>query len=64
MRVLLLGLLLGLSLPLTALAGLSPIGVHNGNFVDPDGRVRMFRGINSVIKHFPWWGLYSLTPVT
>ena len=54
MRVLLLGLLLGLSLTLTALAGLSPIGVHNGNFVDPDGRVRMFRGINSVIKHFPW----------
>ena len=31
----------GLSLPL------SPIHVHEGNFVDQDGRVRMFRGINS-----------------
>ena len=33
---------------------LSPIHVQDGNFVDQDGRVRMFRGINSVIKHYPW----------
>ena len=33
---------------------LSPIQVQEGNFVDQDGRVRMFRGINSVIKKYPW----------
>ena len=24
-------------------------------FVDEVGRVRLFHGINSVIKHFPWY---------
>ena len=33
---------------------LSSIHVENGHFVDKDGRVMLFRGINSVIKHFPW----------
>ena len=46
------------SLVLSVVCGLShslsPIHVHEGNFVDQDGRVRMFRGINSVIKHYPW----------
>ena len=41
-------------LVLTVVCDLSPVSVHNGNFVDRDGRVRMFRGINSVIKHYPW----------
>ena len=35
-------------------AELSRVGVKDGNFVDQHGRVLMFRGINSVIKRFPW----------
>merc|ERR1712142_408734 len=42
---------------------LSPIHVENGNFVDTDGRIRLFRGINSVIKDFPWYDHAILDPV-
>ena len=38
-----------------ASASLSPIHVRDGHFVDDLGRVRLFHGINSVIKHFPWY---------
>jgi len=41
---------------------LSPIHVDNGNFVDREGRVRLFRGINSVIKWFPWYDPVMLDP--
>eukprot|EP00092_Neocalanus_flemingeri_P008290 GFUD01008936.1.p1 GENE.GFUD01008936.1~~GFUD01008936.1.p1 ORF type:complete len:562 (-),score=130.38 GFUD01008936.1:42-1727(-) len=41
---------------------LSSIHVENGHFVDEDGRVMLFRGINSVIKHFPWYDLKMLDP--
>ena len=34
---------------------LPKIYVKDGQFVDLDGRIRLFRGINSVIKHFPWY---------
>merc|ERR1712131_419018 len=40
----------------------SPIYVKDGNFIDQDQRVRMFRGINSVIKHFPWYDPKMLNP--
>merc|ERR1712227_1025544 len=40
----------------------SPIYVKDGNFIDQDQRVRMFRGINSVIKHFPWYDPKMLDP--
>lgn len=39
----------------TASAALSPIHVRDGHFVDQSGRVRLFHGINSVIKRFPWY---------
>jgi len=42
---------------------LSSIHVENGHFVDSDGRIRLFRGINSVIKHFPWYDYVMLDPV-
>jgi len=38
-----------------ASAALSPIHVRDGHFVDQSGRVRLFHGINSVIKRFPWY---------
>jgi len=41
---------------------LSPIHVENGHFVDEFGRVRLFRGVNSVIKHFPWYDPSMLSP--
>jgi len=41
---------------------LSSIHVENGHFVDEDGRVMLFRGINSVIKHFPWYDWAMLDP--
>ena len=49
------------SLVLSAGSSLSPIQVQDGNFVDRDGRVRMFRGINSVIKHYPWYEHYLMS---
>ena len=39
----------------TSASDLSKIYVKDGQFVDLDGRIRLFRGINSVIKHFPWY---------
>merc|ERR1712215_384721 len=39
---------------------LSSIHVENGYFVDQEGRVRLFRGINSVIKGFPWYDVKML----
>ena len=45
--------LLLLLLPLAS--PLSPIHVHDGHFVDEWGRVRLFHGINSVIKREPWY---------
>ena len=41
---------------------LSQIYVKDGQFVDLDGRIRLFRGINSVIKHFPWYDPKMLDP--
>ena len=41
---------------------LSKIYVKNGQFVDLDGRIRLFRGINSVIKFFPWYDTKMLDP--
>ena len=42
---------------------LSKIYVKDGQFVDLDGRVRLFRGINSVIKHDPWWENWKLKTI-
>ena len=39
----------------SCLAALSPVHVEGGHFVAEDGRVMMFRGINSVIKREPWY---------
>ena len=39
----------------TSASDLSKIYVKDGQFVDLDGRIRLFRGINSVIKHYPWY---------
>ena len=36
---------------------LTSIHVDSGHFVDEHGRVRLFHGINSVIKGFPWWAI-------
>ena len=48
--------LMALLLALLPLAtALSPIHVEDGHFVDEFGRVRLFHGINSVIKEFPWY---------
>ena len=44
------------------LSDLSKIYVKNGQFVDLDGRIRLFRGINSVIKFFPWYDPKMLDP--
>ena len=41
---------------------MSKIHVENGNFVDEDGRIIMLRGINSVIKRFPWYDPDMLSP--
>ena len=41
---------------------LSQIYVKDGQFVDTDGRIRLFRGINSVIKKFPWYDPVMLEP--
>ena len=41
---------------------LSQIYVKDGQFVDLDGRIRLFRGINSVIKYFPWYDPKMLDP--
>ena len=41
---------------------LSPIHVEDGYFVDKEGRVRLFHGINSVIKGFPWYDPKMLDP--
>merc|ERR1712110_1256168 len=45
-----------------ASSDLSQIYVKDGQFVDLDGRIRLFRGINSVIKHFPWYDPKMLDP--
>merc|ERR550532_969856 len=34
---------------------LTSIHVDSGHFVDEFGRIRLFHGINSVIKGFPWF---------
>ena len=36
--------------------------MKDGNFVDESGRIMMFRGINSVIKHYPWYDPMMLDP--
>ena len=43
---------------------LQKIHVHpeSGEFVDEWGRVRLFHGINSVIKGFPWYDVMMLDP--
>jgi len=46
----------------TIASDLSKIYVKNGQFVDLDGRIRLFRGINSVIKFFPWYDPKMLDP--
>ena len=46
----------------SASSDLSKIYVKDGQFVDLDGRIRLFRGINSVIKHFPWYDENMLDP--
>ena len=44
------------------LSDLSKIYVKSGQFVDLDGRIKLFTGINSVIKHFPWYDPKMLDP--
>jgi len=41
---------------------LSKIYIKDGNFVDEEGRIILFRGINSVIKRFPWYDPIMLDP--
>ncbi|CAJ1398146.1 unnamed protein product [Effrenium voratum] len=45
----------GLGLVALAAAELSPISIDpTGHFVDSDGRVRIFHGVNAVYKESPW----------
>jgi len=38
------------------------IRIKDGDFVDDHGRVLIFRGINSIIKHYPWYDPAFLDP--